>query len=99
MTGPGRTVRIGSTDLHFSDMAALEGRIDEEKPTLLAIEQCPLRHHPRDTAAWRKIEHHAAIMRDLLFALEDWVKADEAALDSEIEEARAAIRALGDNLL
>ena len=99
MTGPGRTVRTGGAELHFLDMTALEARIDEEKRTLLAIEQGPLRHNPRDTAAWRQVERHAAVMRDLLFALGDWVKADEAALDSEIEEARAAIRALGENFL
>jgi len=64
VTDAGRTVRTGGADLHFPDMATLEARIDEEKRALLAIEQGPLRRNPRDTAAWRQVERHAAIMRD-----------------------------------
>ena len=95
MTDAGKTVQVAGVDLQFPDITTLEARIEDEKQALLALEQGPLTRDPRNADAWRDVERRAATMRDLLFALDDWVKADEALLDRQIEDALAAIRALG----
>lgn len=95
MRDTGRTVRVGDADLHFSDFAALEVRVKAEQRALLQIETGPLARDPRDQAAWRDVERHAAALRDLLTALDDWIVADLAELDRDIDAARAALRQIG----
>ena len=88
-------MRAGDADLHFSDIAALETRVKAEQRALLQIEAGPLTRDPRDQAAWRDVERHAATLRDLLAALDDWIAADQVDLDRDIEQARAALRQIG----
>lgn len=99
MSGGGKMVRVGDTDLHFSDIAALEACIVEEQRALIAIEEGPLNRDPRDLNAWRDVEVHAAWLLDLLGALDAWIANDDAKLDREIEAARQSIRALGSTSL
>ena len=88
-------VRVGDADLHFSDIGALEVRVKAEQRALLQIEDGPLARDPRDQSAWRDVERHATALRDLLAALDDWIAADLADLDRDIDAARAALRQIG----
>lgn len=95
----GRTVRVSGVDLHFATIEALEERAEQEKRALAALEAGPLTRNPRDLKAWAEVEQHAATMRDLLFGLDDWIKAEEAELDAEIAAVRRLIADLGGKLL
>lgn len=99
MSAGGRRVRVGNVDLYFSDIAALEGRIGDIRRTILDIEEGPLAADPRDLSAWREVELHAAMLLDLLGALDTWIAIDVADLDREIEAARQSIRKLGASTL
>lgn len=99
MSGGGKTLRVGNVDLYFSNIAELEARVGETRRTLLGIEEGPLARDPRDLAAWRDVELHAAMLLDLLAALETWIASDVADLDREIDAARQSIRKLGASTL
>ena len=99
MSVTGKILRVGSADLYFADIAALEAGIDEIQRTLLDIEEGPLACNPRDLSAWREVELHAAMLLDLLAALDTWIDNDVADLDREIDAARQSIRKLGASTL
>lgn len=91
----GRTVRVGGIDLHFANIEALGARAGKEQRALAALEAGALTRNPRDPKAWAEVEQHAATLRDLLFGLDDWIKAEESELDAEIEAVRRLIADLG----
>lgn len=95
----GRSVRVGGVDLHFASIEALEAHAEMEKRALAALEAGALTRNPRDPKAWAEVEQHAATLRDLLFGLDDWIKAEEAELDAEIAAVRRLIADLGGELL
>lgn len=90
----GRAVRVGGADVYFASIEALEARVEEEKSALIALDSQLLAHNQRNPDAWAKVEMQAAILRDLLFGLDDWIKEEEAGVDALIADLRQQIRSL-----
>jgi len=99
VSGGGRMVKVGGADLHFATIEKLEERAKEEENALHALNDGALARNPRDGAAWAKVEQHATILRDLVFGLDQWIRAEEEALDSEIATLRYRISSLGGEVL
>jgi uncharacterized protein involved in exopolysaccharide biosynthesis len=88
-----RPIRVGTKDVWFSNLGALEKRIQAEIAELEALEQ-RLERNPRDRAALEQIADRAEVLRELLDGQIAWIDELAAAHDAGIDDVRAHIRAL-----